>query len=222
MIALLLGIALAGGPPPQPDRGVVEARARVSLDGRSYSPLSLVGALLGWNSLGVALDVGAARRGSTTLSLGGELTLGKPFAAEALGSATFELADGVPGSFWMFESGLVGKLTAARSDLKVLTPYACAFFGPAAYRFGVRARGGTGASYRTGALRTGLGAGMNGTFEDGWFVGGELRYLVSFRLRAREDLVVDVDGSPVTYVFTGIEHPARGFSWVFSVGRRFR
>ena len=53
------------------------------------------------------------------------------------------------------------------------------------------------------------------------YTGAELRYLISLRFRRRPALVLNVDGRDVSYAYRGIEHPARGFSWAFQVGRRF-
>lgn len=213
-------------PPPEADllRKQVDLRARLGFNGYTPGPFSLFTAFAGWNELGVGIDVGAITWRGFTIGFGGEAHYGQPWVLTALIQRVSNYDDR---SFrWqMWEAGGTFRTTMHATALQSVDPYLFVGVGASAFHIQATERSWPRvdpAAATTPTLRIEAGGGLNIPIRQGpWFVGGELRYLITSQIGAPDRLVLRNGDQTAIFAFAPQHKPPKGFSWVIHVGYRF-
>lgn len=224
---------LAGLPPRERDvndfrPGTIDVRLKLAFDGVGNGPLSLFGSIIGWNELGFGVDVGVLGEEDITIGVGGEVYVASPVAFYLFSTVLFDLLSPNAQIDWSAaETGLLGRVTVHYNALKTINLYGAGLAGPNTYGFRARVVDSDGdelrARFRTTGFRVGIAGGATHTWDSNWTLSGELRYLVTPRLkRATEIELVDANGEPAgTFDTVAYQRGPKGFSWQIMVGRRF-
>lgn len=208
--------------------GDVEVKLRLGFDGFSAGPLSLLGAFVGWWELGACADVGVVHLSRFTLGVGGEAWYSRLWLLELLseGLLSFVMDDDQAVDWKAANWGVAGRATFHYTSVRSTDLYLLGLIGPSSHVLeGHMAVGdylleGRAAS---AGLKGGVGLGASFTSDSGFVGGLELRYLLGYRFKKDQSLVLtDPDGEEEeVYEMKGAQKPPRGFSWVFHAGWRF-
>jgi len=203
------------------DPGDVDLRLQLGFTGSGYGPQTLLTAFFNWFEVQGAVDLGVARFGETTLGLGVEATLGRPWLPESV--APLASARGADLSWRAASRAVLARATLHYTGLSALDPYLVAFAGPGSDTVrGFDPDSGAVGRYRSGALRLGAGGGVDIVTRDRVTGGLELRYLGTARFAKGVDVpVIDRAGDTIdTFTLGRAQRPPGGFSWVVSIGVR--
>ena len=225
--------SLAGLPPRERDINdflprTVDVRVKLAFDGVGNGPFSILGALIGWNELAIGVDVGLVGREDITVALGGEFYMASPVLFFVVSELIFDLLAPSAQLDWSAsEIGFLARASIHYNALKTVSLYGAGLIGPNTYGFRARVTDSDGdiirAQFRTTGVRLGIAGGMSHAWDNGWTLSGELRYLISPRVRrALEIDLIDADGDVVGTLNTvGYQRGPKGFSWQLMVGKRF-
>lgn len=206
----------------------VDARLRLGFNGTSASPFSILTALSGWNEIGLQIDAGGFAFRGFTVSFGGTLQIG---LSPVLGALLANIAnyDDVVFRWSMFETAAVARVAFHLTTLQSMDPYLFAGLGAGAFQISAGVAGSSAPEevHTSGQFRIEVGGGLNiplrppRKLRTRWYVGVELRYLLTVQTDPRDRFVFDVGDRRVVFDFAPEHAPPRGFSWVVGAGYRF-
>lgn len=224
--------------------GDLDAFGQVGLMGTGFQPLTLVTAFVQWWELQASAEYGVmalGARGGLTLAVGGEVSFGGPALNGLAGLQTdeidldgderIELDEQARDLAWtMNELSISGRASLHSTRLAFLDPFLVTTLG-VTYTFadfidsppdpGVDA---ITVPYRSAGVRMSIGGGVNVLTKERWVLGGELRYVLSFRTAATSGLPIRQEDDDTLYgrfSFTNAQNPPSGFAWIVRAGRRF-
>ncbi len=218
---------------PQPEGaalmpGDVEVKLRLGFSGFSAGPLSILGSFVGWWELQGCVDVGVLHLSPFTLGVGGEAWYSRLWLLEALSESLlgFVMQDDEAVDWRAVNWGAAGRATFHYTGVRSTDLYLLGLLGPSSHALDAYMEV---ADYllegraASAGLKGGVGAGASFVSERGLVSGVELRYLLGYRFKRDQSLVLtDPDGEEQeTYQMKGAQKPPRGFSWVFHLGWRF-
>jgi hypothetical protein len=125
----------------------------------------------------------------------------------------------------MWEAGGAVRATAHWTRLQGVDPYLLLGLGAGLFHLDARVRGwpvDTRQIVERPYLRVEAGGGLNWRMgRSKFFVGVELRYLISSQIRAAKQVDLTHQGETATFLFFPQHKPPKGFCWVIGAGVRF-
>jgi hypothetical protein len=216
------------GPNRKPEadflRRDTELRVRLAFNGSTPGPFSLFTSLTGWNELSLSVDHGVASWRDFTVGVG---VVAWYDQALLLGALSQPVANYDEWQFrWsMWEAGGAVRATAHWTRLQGVDPYLLLGLGAGLFHLDARVRGwpvDTRQIVERPYLRVEAGGGLNWRMgRSKFFVGVELRYLISSQIRAAKQVDLTHQGETATFLFFPQHKPPKGFCWVIGAGVRF-
>ncbi len=220
--------SLFEGPNRKPEadflRRDTELRVRLAFNGSTPGPFSLFTSLTGWNELSLSVDHGVASWRDFTIGIGAVAWYDQ---ALLLGALSQPVANYDEWQFrWsMWEAGGSVRATAHWTRLQGVDPYLLVGLGAGLFHLDARVRGwpvDTRQIVERPYLRVEAGGGLNWRMgRSNFFVGVELRYLISSQIRAAKQVDLTHQGETATFLFFPQHKPPKGFCWVIGAGVRF-
>lgn len=224
--------ALFEGPNKKPEadflRRDTELRVRLAFNGYTPGPFSLFTSLTGWNELSLVVDHGVASWRGFTIGVGASAWYDQ---AALLGALTQPVANYEPYRFrWrMFETGGALRATAHWTALQGVDPYLAVALGAGLFHLDAGVRGWPReaddatpyAVVERPYLRAELGGGLNWRLgRSRFFVGLELRYLITSQIRPERQIDLTWQGEQASFLLFPQHKPPKGFAWVVGLGVR--